>query len=372
LEEKIYQLALYLLPGVGDVLFKQLISYCGSAEKVFQSPVSKLKRIPGIGEKITSSLKNSSMAMELAKREFQNISNIGGQILIYNDPFYPSRLREINDSPPILFYSGNADLNNSKILSIVGTRNATEYGKEAVSEIIEGLKPHNPLIISGLAYGIDICAHRQALKHGLDTVGIMASGLDIIYPFYHRKTSEAMKANGGLITEHPIGTKPEAPYFPARNRIIAGMSDAVIVIEAANRGGALITAELANGYDREVFAVPGNLHSQFSEGCNKLIRSHKANILTSHEDIEYLMGWSSDSSENNANTPLTELLNSESLEENSKLVISILQQKSEGLTIDELSWQSQIPVNQIASELLTLEFMGIISSLPGKKYKLIG
>lgn len=372
MEGKIYQLALYLLPGVGDVIFKQLISYCGSAEKVFVTPKNKLLKIPGIGEKVTNSLRNSSDVLTRAQEEFEKITNLGAQILMYNDPSYPTRLREINDSPPIIFFKGNADLNNSKVISIVGTRNATDYGKQVVEEIIEGLTPYNPLIISGLAYGIDIASHRSALKCGLETVGIMASGLDIIYPFYHTKIAKSMESSGGLITEHPIGTKPDAPFFPARNRIIAGMSDAVIVVEAASRGGALITAELANGYDREVFAVPGNLHSKYSEGCNKLIRNHKANILTSTEDISYLLGWNLEStSESDKKKNLTELLNMEGLEKSSRSIISVLLEKPDGLTIDELSWQSQIPVNQISSELLNLEFMGIVSSLPGKKYKLI-
>ena len=372
MEEKTCQLALYLLPGVGDVFFKQLISYCGSAEKVFQSPKSKILKIPGVGNKILGSLNDSAKYLETAEIERKKIQDIGGQILMYNDPEYPYRLREINDSPPIIFYKGNANLNNDKVIAIVGTRNATQYGKEAVGELIDGLKDHNPLIISGLAYGIDITAHRQALKSGLETIGIMASGLDIIYPYHHKKTSDAMLNSGGLITEHLIGTKPDAPHFPARNRIIAGMSDAVIVIEAAERGGALISAELANGYDREVFAIPGNLHSTFSEGCNKLIRNHKANILTGPADIEYLLGWSVD--ENTGKKQhlklSTELI--DSLDDAGKSILAILLEKPDGLTIDDLSWQTQIPVNQIASHLLNLEFQGIVSSLPGKKYKLQG
>ena len=370
MEEKTYQLALHLLPGIGDVLFKQLISYCGSAKKAFNTSKSKLRKIPGIGDKIADTLKHSSEFLIQAEEEFQKISDVGGQILMYNDSAYPYRLREINDSPPIIFYKGTADLNNTKTISIVGTRNATEYGKDAVKEIIEGIEAHNPLIVSGLAYGIDVAAHRHALKCNLETIGVMATGLDIIYPAYHKKIANKMQEFGGLITEQIIGTTPEAPQFPARNRIIAGMSDAVIVVEAAERGGALITAELANGYDREVFAVPGNLHSQYSEGCNKLIRNHKAHILTDPADIEYLMDWTLDSDNQTSKEKTGISIKLEDLDDKSRSIVSILMEKPDGLTIDELSWQSQIPVNQIASSLLTLEFSGLVSSLPGKKYKI--
>lgn len=370
MEEKTYQLALYLLPGIGGVLFKQLISYCGSAEKVFSTPKSKLRKIPGIGEKITETLKQSSEFLIQAEDEFNKISDLGGQVLMYNDPSYPYRLREINDSPPIIFYKGKANLNNTKVLSIVGTRNASEYGKDMVKEIIDGIKAHNPLIISGLAYGIDVEAHRHAIKCNLETVGVMATGLDIIYPAYHKKIAKKMEESGGLITEQKIGTTPEAPQFPARNRIIAGMCDVVIVVEAAKRGGALITAELANGYDREVFAVPGDLHSEFSEGCNKLIRNHKAHILTDPADIEYLMDWTLESDGKASEEKIGSSVDLDELDDNCRSIVTLLMEKPNGLTIDELSWQSQIPLNQIASNLLTLEFSGIVTSLPGKKYKM--
>jgi len=370
LEEKIYQLALSFTPGVGDIIFKQLVSYCGSAEKVFLASKSKLNRIPGIGQKIVNSLKNNNKTLSEAEIEFQKVTDNGCRILMYSDKEYPHRLREIYDSPPIIFYKGKADLNNSKTISIVGTRKATDYGTGVVREVIEDLKAYNPLIISGLAHGIDVSAHRNALKSGLDTVGVMATGLDIIYPYYHKKVARQMEEAGGLLTEYRMGTKPEAPHFPSRNRIIAGLSDAVIVVEAAERGGALITAELANGYSREVFAVPGNLHSSFSEGCNKLIRNHKANILTSAADIKYLLGWEDDSGSKLTPRILEDDL--VELSEQGKTIVKILFENIEGVTMDELSWQAQIPVNQLSSELLTLEFKGIISSLPGKKYKING
>jgi len=364
LKEKIYQLALYFTPGIGDILIKQLISYLGSAGAVFNSSIPKLHKVPGIGPKIISSLKEADHYIRKAEEEIEKVRKVGGKILFYTDKDYPGKLKEINDAPSVIFLKGSCDLNNSKVIAIVGTRSATDYGKHIVEEVIRGMREHKPLIVSGLAYGIDIHAHKHALKNGLETIGVMASGLDVIYPGVHTKIAGQMQNSGGLLTEYVIGTKPDAPHFPTRNRIIAGMSDAVIVVEAAERGGALITAELANGYNRDVFAVPGNVHSTFSEGCNKLIRNHKASILTDAKDIEYLLDWP----ESGKDEPIKPDYGK--LDKGERVVIELLQKFKEGLKIDELSWKSQIPINQIAVLLLNLEFSGLIVSLPGKKYKL--
>ena len=236
--------------------------------------------------------------------------------------------------------------------------------KKVVEEIIEGVKKYNPLIVSGLAYGIDIHAHKNALKNNLETIGVMASGIDIIYPRVHTKIVHQMMDQGGIVTEFPIGAIPDAPNFPKRNRIIAGMADAVIVVEAAEKGGALITAELANGYNRDVLAVPGNLNSSFSEGCNKLIRNHKANILTNPDDIAYILGWPD--TENKVRVVKDfSVLNSKE-----KKIIELLEKQPDGLMIDALSHSSEIPVGDIALLLLNLELGGWIISLPGKKYQL--
>jgi DNA processing protein len=221
------------------------------------------------------------------------------------------------------------------------------------------------LVISGLAYGIDIAAHKAALINKQPTIGVMASGIDIIYPAVHKQAAAEMIGNGGIITEYPFSTKPDAPHFPSRNRIIAGMCDAIIVAEAAESGGALITAEIANSYDREVFAVPGNLGSKYSEGCNKLIKNHKAHIFTSIKDIEYIMNWSTENlAQKTKNTPDLSFFTGEERE------VIVAMQATQGILIDELSWKSQIPVNKLASILLNLEFQGIVKSLPGKKFKL--
>jgi DNA processing protein len=268
-----------------------------------------------------------------------------------------------------LYFKGNCDLNKLKIISIVGTRQATDYGKIVVEEIVSGLKKHNALIVSGLAYGIDIFAHRNALKYDLQTVGVMASGMDKIYPSLHRDIALQMQEYGGLLTEFKLGTKPDAHNFPARNRIIAGMSDATIVVEAALKGGALITADIAHSYDKEVFAVPGNIQNKSSQGCNFLIQSLKANMLLKIEDLEQILGW--DGAESTPKSSQGFRYQTEELTVEERIIVDLLLQNNNELPIDEISWKSQINISKIASLLLNLEFRGIIKPLPGKKFKLL-
>jgi len=361
--ETVYILALQSTPGIGNVLLKQLISYCGSAEEVFNSSTGKLKKVPGIGNKLAGITSDSHTKLANAKDLIDRTQKLNGQIIPYTSNEYPSRLKEINDCPAVLFINGTWNSQNQKVVSIVGTRSATPYGKQVVEEVMEGIAPYNPLVVSGLAYGIDIHAHKTALKNNLQTVGVMGSGLDIIYPKLHTKIAAQMMSSGGLVTEHPLGTKPDAPHFPMRNRIIAGMSDAVIVIEAAEKGGALITAELANGYGRDVLAVPGNLHSSYSEGCNKLIRNHKAHILTNPDDIAYLLNWP-DSKQSAEPKDISGLNGDE------QIILTTLLSSQKGLQIDELSISTKIGLPQLAGLLLQLEFDDWIVSLPGKIYKI--
>jgi len=364
--EKIYQVALSMVPGVGDIIAKTLVSYCGSASEVFKKTRSQLSKIPGIGIVNAENI-HSFKNFSAAESEIKKCEKLNYKILFFTDKDYPKKLKHAPDSPVVLFYKGAADLNEKKTIAIVGTRKSTSYGREFTEKIVEQLKAHQAQIISGLAYGIDICAHKAALKNGMETIGVMASGLDIIYPSSHRGVATDMLDSGGLITEFAIGEKPEAHNFPARNRIIAGMSDAVIVIEAAAKGGALITAEIANSYNRDVFALPGDVGRKFSEGCNNLIKQNKAVILTSIEDIEYVMNWQHEA---------TALGNDEkyydysALTPDEKNIIEMLNTVQDGMPIDELSWKSQIPLNKLASILLNLEFSGIIKPLPGKKFKL--
>ncbi|GAB3938213.1 DNA-processing protein DprA [Larkinella terrae] len=296
----------------------------------------------------------------------QQCEKLGVQQLFYTEKNYPARLKSFYDAPAMLYFQGGADLNAVRTIGIVGTRQATDYGRRITEEIIHALQPFRPLIISGLAYGIDIAAHRASLACGLPTIAVMASGVDIIYPYVHRKTAQEMLLLGGLLTENRPGVKPDARLFPARNRIIAGLSDAIVVVEAAAKGGALITAEYANNYHREVFAVPGHLNQTFSQGCNKLIRDNKAQIYTRPEDLIECLNWDQPVGK----TALIDktALALEFTEEESQ-ILSLFRQQSEW-HIDELSWRTQIHMGKLASLMLNLEFKGLVRTLPGKKYQL--
>jgi len=362
-QERLSLLALHFTPGIGDFLVKQLVSYCGSAEQVFKTPKGKLLKIPGVGEVSVNAIKHGQPFQD-AEREFKKAEREETEILFFTDKKYPQRLKVIDDAPSLIYCKGNQNLNIAKTVGIVGTRQATEYGKEIVEKICQELVPHKALIISGLAYGIDIHAHKFALKNGLNTVGVMGSGMDIIYPAAHRDTAKKMINNGALITENHFGTKPDAHNFPARNRIIAGLSDALIVVEAAEKGGALITADIANTYNKDVFAVPGNLNQTYSEGCNKLIKTNRANVYTSIKDLEYIMNWSAESKTIQISLDLKQF------EPDEQKVITILKERNAPVMIDELSFKSSLPPSQLASLLLTLEFKNAVKSLPGKMFAL--
>ncbi len=363
-EEKRYQVALGLIPGIGDQLTKQLVSYCGRAQDVFSTPTTKLQKIPGVGSKRLSVI-NLNKQLGQADLVIESCLKQNINILFYTDPKYPARLKVIGDSPSLIYFKGNGDLNASKTVGIVGTRKATDYGKAVVDLLCADLASAGVSTISGLAYGIDIQAHRSSLKQQIPTIGVLAGGLDKIYPAVHKSTCEQMLAEGGILSENPLGTKPEAHLFPARNRIIAGLSDALIVIEAAEKGGALITAEIAYTYNKDVFAVPGNITNTYSKGCHDLITSQRAIPYTKIKDLLYNMNWDLDRP--NSSSPK---LNLEEFGEPERSIIKALQAEKEGLQVDQLSWITQISLNQLASKLLELEFEGLVKSLPGKRYKL--
>ena len=363
-ENKLYQLALTLVPGLGDILIKTLVSYIGDAKAVFNQPVSKLTKVPGIGPQLARSIHNYDLSK--AEDHLKRLSDKCVKLYFYTDEQYPSRLKQIYDAPALLYFSGNLDLNHTRMLAIVGTRNATEHGKQFVREFVRDLRGNDLVIVSGLAYGIDIEAHIAAIKYDIPTIAVIASGLDIIYPSIHAKHAKKMISNGGLVTEYPLGTKLDPARFPARNRIIAGMTDATLVIEAAETGGALITADLAAGYDREVFAIPGRWNDVYSEGCNKIIKNNLAQSITSAEDLQYFMQWPVDQND----TEIKPVLNKDDFNENEWAVINTIGQSDNEIHIDELSWKSQIQIGQLATILLNLEFRGIVNSIPGKKYSL--
>ncbi len=366
-----HQIALTLVPGVGSILVRQLISYCGSAPDVFRSPLARLMKVPGIGEVTARAILKPGVLAE-AEQVMNRLEKLGATTLFYTDKAYPARLKTLYDAPALLYFQGSGNLNVLRTIGLVGTRQATDYGRRITNEIIEAMAPYGVSVISGLAYGIDIAAHRASLVNNLPTIGVMASGLDIIYPNVHQKTAGEMLVEGGLLSESQPGTKPDAHLFPARNRIIAGLSDAVIVVEAAAKGGALITAEYANNYHREVFAVPGQLNQAFSAGCNKLIRENKAQIYTSPKDIIEALNWDQPVHQDGTyvlRKNIAPPLPVDITEEESQ-VMALLRQTTD-LHIDEMSWQSQIPMGRLASLLLNLEFRGFVRSLPGKKYAVV-
>ena len=364
-QDRLALIALHFIPGIGDYTIRQLVSYCGSSNKIFHTPKGKLLKIPGIGRVIAEVI-SKGKPFEAAEKELKRAERESVEIILYTDKKYPSRLKQISDAPTLLYCKGNMDFEISKTVGIVGTRQATAYGKQQVEILVESLVPHAPLIISGLAYGIDIHAHKHALKHNLPTIGVMGSGVDIIYPAVHKDTANKMQENGGIITENPFGTRPDAHNFPQRNRIIAGLSDALIVVEAAEKGGALITAEIANSYNKDVFAFPGSIGVTYSAGCNNLIKTNRAHLLTSVKDLEYIMNWEGGKSETKKKiSPFS--LDDYNAEE--KTILALLLEKSPTM-IDELSWKSNLPISNLASVLLGLEFSGVVKSLPGKMYSL--
>lgn len=366
--EKQYQVALTLVEGVGSIMFRQLISNLGSAENVFKTKTDKLLKTPGVGKQIIEGLKEKTL---LTRAENILKESEKQQVKLYFsiDKDYPSKLKSLYDAPAILYFKGNGDLNAHRTVGIVGTRQATDYGRKVTEDIVEQLKPYEVSIISGLAYGIDIAAHKAAIDNDVPTIGVMASGIDIIYPAAHKKYAEQMLEKGGIVSESPFGMKPIRNLFLARNRIIAGLSDVSIVVESADKGGALVTADFANNYHREVFAVPGSLTNKYSLGCNKLIKENKANIYTDANDIVESMNWGNESTGTVKTKPKEAEIDLSQFTQEEGQVIAYLRTHGE-TQIDNLSWQTLIPVNRLASLLLNLEFQGIVKAIAGKKFGL--
>jgi DNA processing protein len=368
-----HELALTLLPGIGPQLTRQLMSYGGSAKNVLMMPPGKLRRIPGVGAATVAILtgKDRETALRKAEADLKKAEKDGVEIIFYTSKRFPSRLKLLPDAPAILYYQGTADLNALKIVALVGTRKATDYGREQTERIVKGLLPHKPLVVSGLAYGIDIMAHRAALAEGLETVGVMATGLDRIYPHVHQKTAEKMREQGGLLSEFPFGTPPDRYNFPARNRIIAGLADGTVVVEAAIKGGALITAELALSYDRDVLAVPGNLNSEVSAGCNHLIKTNKAALYQEPLDLEQLLNWDAALHQSGKFKPVPSYSADDFTPDEFSLLTVLAAAPGREMQMDELAWKAQLAIYAVASLLLALEFRGVVRALPGKKFALV-
>ncbi|GIV31836.1 MAG: DNA processing protein DprA [Saprospiraceae bacterium] len=359
----LYKIALTRIPQVGAVTARSLVAYCGGVAEVFQASFDELVKIPGIGQRIAKNVCDAQEAFEAAERELDFVRHHDVRVLFFLDDDYPIRLRALHDAPLLLYYKGTAELNKQRILSIVGTRLPTPYGIGICEEIIEALAPFNPLIVSGLAYGIDYTAHRKALQKGLETVAVLGHGLGRIYPAQHHAIAMEMIEQGGLLTEYASDLGPEKEHFPMRNRIVAGLCDALIVVETAARGGSMITAQQATNYDREVFAVPGRIKDQSSAGCNLLIKRQMAHLLIEPLDIAKMLGWEEPNESARASQPqLFEMLTADE----QKVVDAI--REHEEIEIDALSHCTQIPTNRLSAMLLELEFKGIVRSLPGKLY----
>ena len=363
--ELLYQVALTMVPHIGDVHAKALVNLYGNATAVFKARKKELENIEGIGAIRARSIKDFA-DLSRAEEEIKFIEKFKITPLFITGDGYPKRLLNCYDSPAMLYYRGNADLNASRIISIVGTRNHGEYGRLVTEKLIEDLQAENILVVSGLAFGIDTIAHKAALKHHLKTVGVLAHGLDRIYPLQNKTLAKQMTLDGGLLTDFVSNTNPDKQNFPKRNRIVAGICDALIVIESGKKGGSLITAELGNGYNKDVFAIPGRTTDTKSEGCNYLIKNNKAALINSAADLLENMGW--DEQKKIVIKKQRELFIELSADE--KIIVGILQQQ-ESIQIDELYFKSGMSSSAMAAALLMLEMQNIVLSLPGKVYKLI-
>ncbi len=365
-QETFYRIALTKVPQVGAVTARNLVAHCGSAENVFRAKPNELKKIGRISDVIVQNLSNHSV-LTWAEKEIAFIEQHQIKVLFHTDKDYPRRLSHINDAPFLLFYKGNANLNAERVLSIVGTRKPTPYGLNMCSRIIEEISVYKPLILSGLAFGIDSAAHQNSISLGLPTVGILGNGMKRMYPSEHTNLAKRMiEEGGGVLTEYPSDQDPEREHFPMRNRIIAGMSDAMLVVETAKSGGSMISANLAHGYDRDLFALAGRANDKYSIGCNWLIKTQRAQLIESGQDIAYFMRWDQlDQKKQHKQAELFTQIN-----ENQQLVVNILKQKAE-ISIDELNAQLTKTPSEVASLLLELEFMGIVRALPGKRFALL-
>jgi DNA processing protein len=363
--KNLYQIALSLVPGIGGVLARNLVAYAGSAEAVFLEPEKLLKKIPGIGEVNARRIKDKEVFRK-AEAEMKFVEKYKINLLFYTGKHFPRRLKACPDAPILIYTKGNMNLDEQRVISIVGTRNATEYGKQVCDDLIRQFseRKYPALVVSGLAYGIDIQAHKSALRYNIPTVAVLGHGLDRLYPSLHADTAKKMLENGGLVTDFPSETKIDPPNFLRRNRIIAGLADATIVVESAEKGGALITADIASSYNRDVFAFPGRAGDPCSKGCNQLIRNSGAALIEGIDDLEYFMGWETVEKEKPQQAALFT-----GLTPDEERVVELLRGSGE-LFIDQISAELKLPGSRVSGMLLNLEFKNVLVALPGKMYRL--
>ena len=370
LNEQVAMLALSRVQVPQLALIRELIETVGSAKELLENADNIGDIVPGASPRLRQLLCDRSL-VELAEKEMEFVESKGIKLICFGDEAYPCRLAECADAPLVLHSLGNADLNAHRIVSIVGTRHASEYGKALCENFVADLARFAPdtLIVSGLAYGIDVCAHRAALKAGLPTIGVLAHGLDRIYPNAHRATAKQMLENGGLLTEFMSGTDSLRPFFVQRNRIVAGMADATVVVESASKGGSLITASLAMGYDRDCFAFPGRVNDQYSQGCNELVSRNRAALITSAYDFVEAMNWETATAKKSAEERQTELFSELSPDE--AAVMTALRDSSDGLQVNQMVVQLNIPINKLLPLLFEMEMKGLVKAVAGGCYRAV-
>jgi DNA processing protein len=363
-----YQIGIDMIPRIGSVNAKRLIAYCGGVEAVFKQSKKALTKIPGIGDIIATEIANQSV-LDRAKAEVDFVTKHNIKACFYLDSDYPHRLRHCDDGPIVLFIKAKTDINldQHKVISIVGTRSITDYGKTVCNDFIDQLVDHGhkPIIVSGLAYGVDVCSHKAALRNSIPTVAVLGHGLNIIYPSVHRNVAKEIYEQGALVTDFPSNTAFDRNNFIKRNRIIAGLSDATIVIESAEQGGSLITADIAQSYNREVLAVPGPVGQKYSKGCNLLIKSNKAALVESAFDIEFQLGWESP----NIQKVPDQLTIFPEITPDEQIVFNVIKQFGQEV-IDVICFKTKMPVAKVSAILLNLEFAGLIKCRPGKVFAL--
>ena len=360
--EILQHLGLTLIPQVGDIQIGILLKHFGSPASVFSASAQALEEVPGIGVVRAAAIRNSNVQQRV-EAEWQFIQNNHIKVLVKGNQGYPPKLEHCIDAPHVMYFKGSSDLLNKRVVSVVGTRAPSTYGKDRVVELMAVLGQYDVLVVSGLAYGIDTMAHKEALKNNLPTIGVLGHGLDKIYPYANRQLADEMLEQGGLLSEFMQGVKPEKQNFPKRNRIVSGMADAVVVVESGFKGGSLITADIANSYNKDVLAYPGRATDPSSKGCNQLIRNHKANLITCGQDLVEFMNWVEDLPKSSTVQPLMKA----PLSHEENVLLSIIS-NHDPCPVDVLTNISGLNPGLVVAHLLSLEMTGLITSLPGKLY----
>ncbi|MGB0431792.1 MAG: DNA-processing protein DprA [Bacteroidia bacterium] len=364
-DELFYTMALTQVKGVGAEGARTLITSIGTAKDVFTAPQRELLALPGLGQKTIANI----LAFKNFKRvedEIKFIDNHKIKVFSFADPEYPERLKQLSNAPAIVFYKGTVSLNHARIIGVVGTRKATDYGKQMVENLMSELKEYNVITVSGLAYGIDIECHKKSLVNNIPSIGVMASGLDVVYPTAHTNTAREMLKNGGLMTEQLSKTVMKKEFFPRRNRLVAGLVDALVVAESAKSGGSLITAEIANSYSRDVYAYPGKATDDKSSGCNMLIKRQKAMLIENAADLAWHLGWPSPNAQSSQNQKSSQLKGIEK-----RIYIYLLNEPNQKCHSDKMCFDLDINQTELSLLLLNMEFSGYVKTLPGNNYKAI-